>query len=195
MKVVVGLGNPGVRFRWSRHNIGFQVADLIAERNQISLSHRRFKALYGIGSIHSQPIVLAKPMTFMNLSGEAVRDVVRYFSAELKDLIVIHDDLDLPFGKLRVKRMGGDGGHQGVRSVIEAVGGSHFLRLKVGIGRPPDGMEAAEYVLDRFRETEKSEIDKMLGQAVEVVTVMILEGVDKAISQCQRKAIPPSQSP
>ena len=195
MKVVVGLGNPGVRYRWSRHNVGFQVADLFAERNQISLSHRRFKALYGTGSIHSQPIVLAKPMTFMNLSGEAVRDTVRYFSAGLRDLIVIHDDLDLPFGKLRIKRMGGDGGHQGVRSVIEAAGGSQFLRLKVGIGRPPDGMGAAEYVLDRFSEAERSEFGNILARAVEVLTVMIVEGVDKAVSQCQGKPIPPSQSP
>jgi len=110
-----------------------------------------FQTLYGTGRVNSQDVVLAKPLTFMNLSGEAVRKIVNAFAGEKKDLIVIHDDLDLPIGKLRIKQRGGDGGHQGVRSIIEALGGNAFLRLKIGIGRPPVGMEPADYVLRPLR--------------------------------------------
>ena len=114
MKIIVGLGNPGVHYRWSRHNVGFQVMDRLSEMQRIPICSKRFKTLYGTGWINSQNVVLAKPLTFMNLSGEAVKKIVSAFSAGMEDLIVIHDDLDLPVGRLRVKRRGGDGGHQGV---------------------------------------------------------------------------------
>ena len=187
MKVIVGLGNPGVHYRGIRHNIGFQVVDRLAEIHHILISTKRFKSLYGTGWIDSQRVILVKPMTFMNRSGEAVRKVVHFFQVGMEDLIVIHDDLDLPFGRLRFKRRGGDGGHQGVRSIIESIGGNTFLRLKVGIGRPPKGMDPAEYVLSPFDEAEQPPLDQIISQAAEFLMVMLLEGINTAMNWYQKK--------
>jgi PTH1 family peptidyl-tRNA hydrolase len=195
VKIIVGLGNPGISYQWSRHNIGFQVVDRFAEMNGICICTKRFKTLYGTGWFDSQKVILAKPRTYMNLSGEAVKRVVSFFDAGLEDLIVIYDDLDLPFGRLRIRKRGGDGGHQGVRSIIESLGGKNFLRLKVGIGRPPKDMEAAEYVLNSFDEAQQPHLDWILSQAAEAVVVMILEGVETAMNRYQKKLIPPFQSP
>jgi PTH1 family peptidyl-tRNA hydrolase len=195
VKVIVGLGNPIVRYQWTRHNIGFLVVDRLANNHHIIISTKRFQTLYGTGWIDSHKVVLAKPMTFMNQSGESVRKAVNFFQADMGDLIVIHDDLDLPFGRLRFKRRGGDGGHQGVRSIIERMGGNHFLRLKVGIGRPPKGMEPAEYVLNSFDETQRSHLDGTLAQAAEALVVMLLEGVERAMNLYQKKITLLSQSP
>jgi len=187
VKVIIGLGNPGVHYRWSRHNMGFQVVDRLAKANHILVCTKRLNTHYGTGQIESQEVALAKPMTFMNRSGEAVKKLVNFFQIGLEDLIVIHDDLDLPFGRLRFKRRGGDGGHQGVRSIIEWVGGNSFLRLKVGIGRPPKGMDPAEYVLSDFDQTEQPRLDDILTQAAEALKVMLLEGIQAAMNQCQKK--------
>ena len=187
MKIIVGLGNPGVHYQWTRHNVGFRVVDQLSEVQRIPICFRRFKAHYGIGRIHSQDVVLVKPLTFMNLSGEAVRKIANTFSVEKEDLIVVHDDLDLALGRLRVKRKGGDGGHQGVRSIIEAMGGNTFLRLKVGIGRPPRGVDPADYVLSSFVEEDELEIRSTLSKAAETVEVILSEGVDAAVNQLQKK--------
>ena len=187
MKIIVGLGNPGVHYQWTRHNVGFRVVDQLSEVQRIPICFRRFKAHYGIGRIHSQDVVLVKPLTFMNLSGEAVRKIANTFSGEKEDLIVVHDDLDLALGRLRVKRKGGDGGHQGVRSIIEAMGGNTFLRLKVGIGRPPRGVDPADYVLSSFVEEDELEIRSTLSKAAETVEVILSEGVDAAVNQLQKK--------
>lgn len=195
MKLIVGLGNPGVRYQGNRHNIGFQVVNRLAENHQISISTKRLKALYGTGKIDSQEIVLAKPMTFMNRSGQAVRRMVDFFHVGMGDLIVVHDDLDLPFGRLRFKRRGGDGGHQGVRSIIEAMGGNTFLRLKVGIGRPPRGMEPAEYVLCDFGEIEQPYLGEIRSIAAEALAVMLLDGLQAAMNRYQKKLTLPFQSP
>jgi PTH1 family peptidyl-tRNA hydrolase len=190
VKIIVGLGNPGVHYQWSRHNVGFQVVDRLSERQCIPMCSRRFKALYGTGWINSEDVVLVKPITFMNLSGEAVRKTAAAFSVGREDLIVIHDDLDLALGRLRVKRKGGDGGHQGVRSIIEAMGSNAFLRLKVGIGRPPEGVEPADYVLSPFGEDDQPEIDSALSRAAEAVAAILSEGVEAAMNRFQKK--PPS---
>jgi PTH1 family peptidyl-tRNA hydrolase len=173
----------------NRHNIGFQVVDRLAKINHILISTKRFKSLYGTGWINSQKVILAKPMTFMNRSGEAVKKAVNFFHIGTEDLIVIHDDLDLPFGSLRFKRRGGDGGHQGVRSIIESIGENTFLRLKVGIGRPPKGMEPAEYVLASFDEIQQSQLDGTLSLAAESLVVMLLEGVEVAMNRYQKKGL------
>lgn len=187
MKVIVGLGNPGVLYQRSRHNIGFQVVDHLAKLNHILISHKRSKSLYGTGQIDTQEVVLVKPMTFMNLSGEAVKKSVHIFQAGIEDLIVIHDDMDLPFGRLRFKRRGGDGGHQGVRSIIGSMGGSNFLRLKVGIGRPPRGMDPGEYVLDDFDQIEQPRLGEILSHAADALRVMLLEGLETAMNRYQKK--------
>jgi PTH1 family peptidyl-tRNA hydrolase len=189
VKIIAGLGNPGVRYQWNRHNIGFRVIDQLALSHHIPIAQKRFKSLYGTGWIDSQKVVLVKPLTFMNLSGEAVRKAMDFFNVGMEDLIVTHDDLDLSFGRLRVKRRGGDGGHQGVRSIIEWMGENDFPRLKVGIGRPPAGIEAADYVLAPFNEIEKSELDEVLKRSAEALVVMMLEGVETAMNRYQKKVI------
>jgi PTH1 family peptidyl-tRNA hydrolase len=171
----------------TRHNIGFQVVDRLAEISHISIRTKRFKSLYGTGWIDSQKVVLAKPMTFMNRSGEAVKKAADFFHLRREDLVVVHDDLDLPFGRIRFKQRGGDGGQQGVRSIIESVGGNNFLRLKVGIGRPPVGMDPAEYVLEAFDRIEKSQLDGILSRAAEALKVVFLEGLEKAMNRFQKK--------
>ena len=187
MKLIVGLGNPGIPYRMTRHNIGFQVVDRLAKLNDIPIRTKRFKSLYGKGWIDFQQIILAKPMTFMNRSGEAVKKAVDFFHLKMDDLIIVHDDLDLPFGRLRFKQRGGDGGHQGVRSIIEGVGGNIFLRLKVGIGRPSQGSDPAEYVLETFEKVEQLHLDQVLLQAAESLKVMLLEGLEKALNQFQKR--------
>lgn len=191
MKIIVGLGNPGGHYQRSRHNVGFRVVDRLSEMQRIPVCSRRFKAHCGIGRIHSQDVVLLKPLTYMNLSGEAVKKAAHAFSAEVADLIVIHDDLDLGLGRLRVKRKGSDGGHQGIRSIIEALGGNTFLRLKVGIGRPPQGVDPADYVLSAFDEQEELEIRSALGKAAETVEMILSEGIDAAMNRLQKKPLLP----
>jgi PTH1 family peptidyl-tRNA hydrolase len=185
--MIVGLGNPGIPYRMTRHNIGFQVVERLAKINRISIRAKRFKSLYGTGSIDSQQVVIAKPMTFMNRSGEAIKKAAHFFHLGIEDLVIVHDDLDLPFGRLRFKQRGRDGGHQGVRSIIESMGANDFLRLKVGIGRPPVGMEPADYVLEAFDEVEQSHLDQILSQAAESLKVMLLEGLERAMNLFQRK--------
>jgi PTH1 family peptidyl-tRNA hydrolase len=171
----------------TRHNIGFLAVDRLAKVNRTSIRTKRFKSLFGTGWIDSQQAVFVKPMTFMNRSGEAVKKVTDFFHLGMDDLVVVQDDLDLAFGRMRFKQKGGDGGHQGVRSIIESIGGSDFLRLKVGIGRPPIGMDPADYVLEVFDKNEQSQLDQILSRASEAVRVMLLEGLEKAMNQFQRK--------
>lgn len=187
MKAIVGLGNPGLRYRGTRHNMGFLVLDRLAKANHISVSAERFKSSYGAGRIDSWRVLLLKPMTFMNRSGEAVREAIDFFKIAAEDLIVIHDDLDLPLGRLRFKRRGGAGGHQGIRSIIEEVGKSTFVRLKVGIGRPPEGMDPADYVLSPFDEAEKELVERIVSRAAESIHVMLLEGIETAMSRYQKR--------
>ncbi len=187
MKIIVGLGNPGISYRMTRHNIGFLAVDRLAKVNRTSIRTKRFKSLFGTDRIDSQQVVFVKPLTFMNRSGEAVRGVTDFFHLTAEDLIVIHDDLDLPFGRLRFKQRGGDGGHQGVRSIIERMGGNHFLRLKIGIGRPPEDMDPANYVLETFDKNEQSQLDRILDHAAEAVRVVLLEGLEKAMNRFQKK--------
>ena len=192
MKIIVGLGNPGIRYRMSRHNIGFQVVDRLAQISHLSIHTKRFKSLYGTGRIDSQQVILAKPITYMNRSGEAVKKATDFFQLGVEDLVVVHDDMDLPFGTLRFKRRGGDGGHQGLRSIIELTGENNFLRLKVGIGRPPQGMDPAEYVLKAFDKIEQDHLYLTLSQAAESLRVMLSEGLEMAMNQFQKKPRLPS---
>ncbi len=186
MKLIVGLGNPGVRYAWTRHNIGFQVVDQLAATDHILLAVKRFKLLYGRGTIDSQQVILGKPVTFMNQSGEAVREAAHFFRIESEELVIVHDDMDLPFGKIRFKRQGGDGGHQGVRSVIESMGRDLFLRLKIGIGRPPKEIDPADYVLTSFSSAERLLLNEIIPRAAEALRVLILEGIETAMNRYQK---------
>jgi PTH1 family peptidyl-tRNA hydrolase len=195
VKIIAGLGNPGARYQWTRHNVGFQALDRLAELKRIVISTRRLKSVYGRGRIDSQEVLLVKPYTFMNLSGEAVKRIVGFFGASLEDLIILHDDLDLPLGKLRFKQKGGDGGHQGIRSIAQALGSTTFLRLKIGIGRPPEGMDPADYVLQTLSKSERADFDHVASWAAESLVVLLLEGLPAAMSRFQQKITLPSQSP
>ncbi|CAN6879854.1 unnamed protein product [Brassica oleracea] len=157
--LIVGLGNPGKKYQGTRHNVGFEMVDALAEAEGISMNTVNFKALFGKGVIGNIPIMLAKPQTFMNASGESVGQIVSFYKIPLKQVLVIYDDLDLPFGKLRLLPKGGHGGHNGMRSIIDRLKGSRdFPRLRIGIGRPPGKMDTANYVLRQFNKQEQEEV-------------------------------------
>ncbi|KAK2439450.1 aminoacyl-tRNA hydrolase [Trifolium repens] len=178
--LIVGLGNPGKKFSGTRHNVGFEMVDTIAEAEGISMNSVSFKALFGKGYIGDVPVILAKPQTFMNLSGESVGAIVSYYKIPLKQVLVIFDDLDLPFAKLRLLPKGGHGGQNGMKSIINHLkGNSAFPRLRIGIGRPPGKMDPAAFVLRSFTKQEREELDFTLHRGLEAVRIILLEGFDK----------------
>jgi PTH1 family peptidyl-tRNA hydrolase len=158
------------------------VIDGLALRCGIALSRKRFSAIYGEGEMGGERVVLLKPQTFMNLSGLSVRDALADSGCSLSDLIVIHDDIDLPFGAIRIRQRGGHGGHRGVQSIIETMEGSDFVRLKIGVGRPEEGMDIKNYVLDPFEKSEQGRLRMILSMAVDAVEALIGEGVEYAMS-------------
>ncbi|CAI8619820.1 unnamed protein product [Vicia faba] len=178
--LIVGLGNPGKKYAATRHNVGFEMVDAIAEAEGISMSTVSFKALFGKGFIGDVPVLLAKPQTFMNASGESVGAIVSYYKIPLKQVIVIFDDMDLPFAKLRLLPKGGHGGHNGMKSVINHLkGNSGFPRLRIGIGRPPGKMDPISFVLRQFTKQEREELNFTLQHGLEAVRIILLEGFDK----------------
>jgi peptidyl-tRNA hydrolase, PTH1 family len=169
VKLIVGLGNPGVRYDATRHNVGFQVIDNLGAAHHIVLRRRLPTAVYGEGTIAAQPVVLAKPLTYMNASGEAVAELCAHFSIPPNDLIVAHDDLDLHLGRVKLKMKGGDAGHYGVRSIIEHLGTGDFLRIRVGIGRPASKGEVVAFVLNPFTPDELPLVHGAIGDAAEKI--------------------------
>ena len=147
MKLLVGLGNPGIQYELTRHNIGFLVLDELAIRHGIRISKKAYHSRYGEGKIAEEEVILLKPMTFMNLSGKAVRSLLEEGRFSLRDLLVVHDDIDLPLGTIRKKKKGGDAGHKGIRSIIESVESGEFQRLRIGVGRPEEEEDVSDYLL------------------------------------------------
>ncbi|EOA36977.1 hypothetical protein CARUB_v10009940mg [Capsella rubella] len=179
--LIVGLGNPGKKYQGTRHNVGFEMLDALADAEGISMSTVNFKALFGKGVIGNIPIMLAKPQTYMNLSGESVGQIVSFYKIPLKQVLVIYDDLDLPFGKLRLLPKGGHGGHNGMRSIIDRLKGSRdFPRLRIGIGRPPGKMDTANFVLRQFNRQEQEELDHTFQTGIEAIRILLLEGINKS---------------
>jgi PTH1 family peptidyl-tRNA hydrolase len=189
IKLIVGLGNPGAAYRFTRHNVGFMVTDQLAQRHRISFDNRKFKSVFGLGSMGDCRVILAKPMTFMNLSGPSVRDLARFFKLDKKHLLVIHDDIDLVFGKIKIKQKGGDGGHKGVMSLVEAFGSGAFVRIRVGIGRPDTREEVEGYVLNRFDAQQAVQLDRVIIMAQEAVETMLLKGLREAMNRFHGKTI------
>jgi PTH1 family peptidyl-tRNA hydrolase len=184
LKLVVGLGNPGRNYRWTRHNMGFLLVEQLAERHGIQLSRRGLHSLYGRGKIGDEEVVLAKPQTYMNLSGEAVTRLLHFFKILPEDLIILHDDLDLPPGKVRIRRRGGHGGHRGVKSIIERLGREDFLRVKIGIGRPTHLEEdPTDFVLDPLSKAEKEAFGQQIEKNVEVVELLLRVGPEAAMNR------------
>ena len=184
MKLILGLGNPGRGYHWTRHNVGFLLLDGLAKKHGIEVSRRGMQSLYGRGRIGTEEVILAKPQTFMNLSGEAAQRLLQFFKIPPENLIVLHDDLDLPMGKPRIRVRGGHGGHKGIRSIVEALGSDGFVRFKMGIGRPArPGQDPADFVLEPLGEGEKEEFQKMLEENLEALEVLLLEGPQAAMNR------------
>lgn len=182
MKIIVGLGNPGEKYVKTRHNVGFMVIDHLSMQLEAGFAQKKFQSLFYKKSVAQEDIVLLKPQTFMNLSGSAVKEVVDMYKVSLHDIMVICDDLDLPLGKLRVRRNGGSGGHRGIESLIACLGSRDFSRLRVGIGRPTVG-DAADYVLSRFSEEEYPVVKETLDTACVALKVWIADGVEACMNK------------
>ncbi len=198
IKMIVGLGNPGPRYAQNRHNVGFQIVDELAAQHGLSFDKRQFKALIASGRIDGQRVLLVKPQTYMNLSGEAVQPLVSYYKIELEDLMVVFDDMDLPVGVIRLRPFGGAGGHNGMKSIINRLGSNRFPRLRVGIGRPPGRMDPAAYVLQDFSADEESLMVQVRDRAVQALETWLNSGVDAAmnafnITKSQNTLTKPSQ--
>ena len=181
--LVIGLGNPGPEYARHRHNVGFLVAELLAGRMRASFSrHRKAMALAAEGrlTLGGPRVVLAKPLTYMNESGGPVRGLLDYHHLPVEDLVVVHDELDIPFSAVRLKRGGGEGGHNGLRSISRSVGGKDYLRARVGIGRPPGRQDAADFVLKDFSATERKELDLLLVEAADAVELLLERGLEGA---------------
>lgn len=180
--LVAGLGNPGREYKETRHNVGFMVVDRLAQRLGVTFSRVESRALVTKGTHQGQRVILAKPQTFMNESGSAVGSLARYYKVELDNMLVAYDDVDLPFGVLRMRPAGGSAGQKGMKSIIERVGSEAFPRLRVGIGRPPGRMEAAAYVLQPFERAETAELPLLLDRAADAVLVYIASGLERAMN-------------
>ena len=183
MKLIVGLGNPGDRYRGTRHNVGFDVVDLAAKRLGLVFESCAVDALLAKQRGPGATVMLAKPTTYMNLSGIAVRDLCHYYRVDQEELLVVADDVNLPLGKLRARRHGSDGGHNGFGSIIEVLSTAKFDRLRLGVGRGDDRSDLVDYVLDRFSQEERKEIDCAIEQAAYAIDVFVEHGTDTMMEQ------------
>ena len=180
--LIVGLGNPGRNHAFNRHNVGFMAVDKLALRQGIDMRRVQSKAFVGSGRLADRPVILAKPQTFMNLSGEAVGTLANFYRIPPADVLVIYDELDIPFGVIRLREKGGAGGHNGMRSIIQHLG-NDFPRLRLGIGRPPGRMDPAAYVLQDFGRDELPLVSEMLATAGEAVESFVRHGIDLTMSR------------
>jgi len=186
VKLIVGLGNPGKRYERTRHNIGFLVVDHIAAQSRIALDRSLCDAVVGEGTLEGEKIVLAKPQTYMNRSGEPVAGLARQYGIGSDDLVVVNDDMDLPFGRIRIRPSGSAGGHRGLLSIAASLTGAPFHRVRIGIGRPPEGMDAAQYVLEPFDESESEHLAHLVPRAAESIGCLVRDGIDRAMATYNR---------
>lgn len=188
MKLIVGLGNPGIEYAFTPHNMGFLVVDRIADRLGLKVANRRCKAITASGRIGEHEVLLAKPETFMNLSGMSVRELVeKYHINPAGDLVVVTDELDLPLGTLRLKPKGGSAGHHGLDSIMGALGTNEFWRLRVGIEPERDVRDGAKYVLSQWKKSQYELVDEILERAADAVDVLLTEGGAAAMNRFNRK--------
>jgi len=197
VKLVVGLGNPGRRYATTRHNVGYRVVEAFAALHAIALSSRKFSGRFGRGKVARCDVAILEPETFMNLSGASVAEAVRLLPMDdmATDLLVVSDDVDLPFGRLRIRPGGGAGGHKGLRDIIEHLGRDDFPRLRFGVGRPPHpGQDTADWVLEGFSEEEEKVLPKRVEDAAHAVSSFVASGVQAAMNQWNREAEAASKS-
>ena len=189
LRLVVGLGNPGESYSETRHNAGFLTVDKVSEAFSIAFAKRKFDTRFGIGSVDGIKVILAKPMAFMNRSGPQIQKIAGYFRILCEDMLVVHDDIDLAFGKIKIKEKGGDGGHRGIRSLIDAFGGGDFVRLRIGVGRPEAGIGAADYVLGKFTLEERKNLDRIITTAKDAVVTTLCKGTKEGMNRFNDKRI------
>ncbi len=188
MYIIAGLGNPGRQYAHTRHNVGFDAIDVLAEKYNIKVENAKGRALTGSGRIEGQSVLLVKPLTFMNLSGESIRALTDFYKIdETSQLIVIYDDISLPPGQLRIREKGSAGGHNGIKSIISHLGGQEFLRIKVGVGEKPAGWDLADYVLSRFAEDDRKKVEEALERAADAAVCLMTDGVEAAMNEYNRK--------
>ena len=188
MFLVVGLGNPGEEYENTPHNLGFRVVDLLAERHAIRVNRKDSKALMGVGEISGRPVVLAKPQTYMNLSGTSVEPLMVKHSIAAEDLILVYDELDLPWGEMKIKPRGSAAGHHGVESVIAHLGTTDFVRVRLGINPGRQLREGAEYLLAPIKRSQQEQAEELIGRGADAVASIIAEGVEKSMTIYNRRA-------
>ena len=188
MYLIVGLGNPGRQYEATRHNMGFDTVDCLIEKHNVPQGGVKFNAMYGKGIIGGDKAILMKPLSFMNLSGGPVRDMVNFFKINPeKELIVISDDIDLEPGQLRIRKQGSAGGHNGLKDIIQKLGTQNFVRIKIGVGAKPQGWDMADHVLSRFPDSERKLVDEAIREAADAVEKIIAQGPDAAMNEYNRK--------
>ena len=187
MYIIAGLGNPGKQYESTRHNVGFCVIDILADRMGVCVEEKKHKALCGRGILEGHKIVLLKPQTFMNLSGESIRGAADYYKVEKENIMIIYDDISLEPGQLRIRKKGSAGGHNGIKNIIAHLGTQEFPRIKVGIGDKPRQMDLADYVLSRFSKGEQELMDKAYRDAADAAAMVIGQGMDPAMNHYNGK--------
>jgi PTH1 family peptidyl-tRNA hydrolase len=188
MFLIVGLGNPDRRYEKTRHNVGFDTVDALAERYHISIKEKKHKALCGTGVIEGTKVLLAKPQTYMNLSGDSVAEILNFYKLDPEEeMLVIFDDISLAPGNIRVRKKGSAGGHNGIKSIIARTGTQNFMRIKVGVGEKPAGWDLADYVLSRFPADDRAAVEQAIRDAEEAAVLMMQGQADKAMNEFNRK--------
>jgi PTH1 family peptidyl-tRNA hydrolase len=188
MFIIAGLGNPSREYAHTRHNAGFDVIDILADKNNISVDTVKFKALIGKGMIDGQKVILVKPQTYMNLSGESIREVVDYFKTDISsELIVIYDDIYLEPGNIRIRKRGSAGGHNGMKNIISHLGSEDFIRVRIGVGEKPKGYDLKDFVLGHFSDREREAMQTGLINGANAVGALLTEDVDTVMSRYNRK--------
>lgn len=187
MYIIAGLGNPTKTYEGTRHNIGFDMIDAIADKYNIDVTTKKHKALTGKGRIDGVPVILAKPQTYMNLSGESIRDIADFYKIPAENIIIIYDDISLEVGQLRIRKKGSAGGHNGIKNIIAHLGTQEFPRIKVGIGSNPEGWDLADYVLSKYSKAERECLRDAQQDVVGAAALMVHDDVDGAMNQYNGK--------
>ena len=188
MFLIAGLGNPGRQYEKTRHNMGFDTIDELIDRHRIPQGGIAHKAMYGKGMIAGEKVLAVKPLTYMNLSGESLREWVNYYKLDPEtEMVVIYDDIDLDPGQIRIRKKGSAGGHNGIKSIIAQLGTQNFYRIKVGVGAKPRGWDLADYVLGRFSSDERIAVDKAICDAADAVEMILRDGIESAMNHYNRK--------
>ena len=180
--IIFGLGNPGREYEMTRHNIGFIALDKLSIEWKIDIARVKYKSLVGEGRVNGRKLILVKPLTYMNNSGNSVRSFLNFYKITPDNLLVVHDDIDLPFGSLRLRASGGSAGQRGMQSIIAKVGTNNFSRLRIGIGRPPGRMDPKDYVLKKFSDSDREDLEIVLHNVAKAIDVLLEEGIEKAMT-------------